>query len=909
MYRSDSLDQLTQGDKENFRTPSCTPSRKARSASASSGRMPMILPSNVKTVLRVRGGCNGVKVPFNIEKASNGKDGITIKGSKFEFDRVLGESALQSEVFQSVVSDAAEQCLRGFNFCVIAYGQTGSGKTHSISGTEEDPGILPKFCDELFLQIEKRKAMEDVYVSISFYEIYNEKVFDLLGKERKPLRIRGGDEVKVQDLVEVGASSRSELNDWRRFGLSRRATAATLINELSSRSHAVFQLTIRRELSRIIDGVEHKRIMVSHCFFVDLAGSEKLAVSGDQFHNETAHINRSLLALQRVVDARSSGLILATVSPMEKFQHETVATLRFASKASKIEQAPLQNEDKYTEKVSYLVAENAAYKHELQMLYAQLANLTAVVAVDRPQSPCLIELFEDDSLNRWTGLSDGVVINSVNEKAAIQVYLSDSSWLIKPITLGVTLNGKELQVDESISLKHADGVVIGGQKFLAAYFDALADPRTFTTYSAVKLQFVTEAFEIEKKKLIEEALEDLKKEESDVKVQMEQELKEMRAELESLRQKEKSAASSQKKVVTKEREEAEKMLLDVEEMHKNLATQVMKAETEFKSYQQTSLELEESKTLLMHLKSRVELLNGLLVKTGKAKSFIFRVQQVSQKYVVRIFNRKYKLYADIVDEEFSAVYDYFADVYQSEMTVDQMTHAVEGFLYGDRLRWKHARGVNAHTSSLFQTAVMNSLQETAMKRRSTIADISKTLNTRRSVLMDHVNDKNDVQGDSENEVVHFLSLYALDGKTSKEMPQLESPVAGLLDIALDAKDHFAVFTFKDNFVSANTTQKKAMSIIGMFRSIATVERFKLASAIYAKQEEFVNAGIDYLFNSVTTTDDKLARLLTRLEELQSVAQKYDDKLNSMTLTTINECVRGFAEFSKKAIKPPMCPRM
>ena len=187
-------------------------------------------------------------------------------------------------MFQSVVADAAEQCLRGFNFCVIAYGQTGSGKTHSISGTEEDPGILPRFCDELFLQIEKRKAMEDVYVSISFYEMYNEKVFDLLGKERKPLRIRGGDEVKVQDLVEVGASSRSELNDWRRFGLSRRATAATLINELSSRSHAVFQLTIRRELSRVIDGTEHKKIMVSHCFFVDLAGSEKLTISGDQFH-------------------------------------------------------------------------------------------------------------------------------------------------------------------------------------------------------------------------------------------------------------------------------------------------------------------------------------------------------------------------------------------------------------------------------------------------------------------------------------------------------------------------------------------------------------------------------------------------------------------------------------------------
>ena len=80
MYRSDSLDQLVHNDKENFPTPSCTPSRKARSASASSGRVPLNLPSNVKTVLRVRTGCTGAKVPFNIEKATAGKDGIAIKG-------------------------------------------------------------------------------------------------------------------------------------------------------------------------------------------------------------------------------------------------------------------------------------------------------------------------------------------------------------------------------------------------------------------------------------------------------------------------------------------------------------------------------------------------------------------------------------------------------------------------------------------------------------------------------------------------------------------------------------------------------------------------------------------------------------------------------------------------------------
>lgn len=153
----------------------------------------------------------------------------------------------------------------------MAYGQTGSGKTHSISGDDANPGILPQFCDDLFTKIKEKNASEEVYVSVSFFEVYNEKIFDLLGKERKALTVHGGDEVKIIGLTEVGVANRKEMNEWRKIGLQQRSTAATLINQLSSRSHAIFRITIRREFVQ-----QQKVITVSHCFFVDLAGSEKL---------------------------------------------------------------------------------------------------------------------------------------------------------------------------------------------------------------------------------------------------------------------------------------------------------------------------------------------------------------------------------------------------------------------------------------------------------------------------------------------------------------------------------------------------------------------------------------------------------------------------------------------------------
>lgn len=101
-------------------------------------------------------------------------------------------------------------------------------------------------------------------------------MYDLLSSERKALRVRGSSEdAYVEGVIEVGVKNVIELENWRRIGLSRRATAATLMNELSSRSHAIFCLKIQREYQDL------NRTVASKCFFVDLAGSERLPSSGD----------------------------------------------------------------------------------------------------------------------------------------------------------------------------------------------------------------------------------------------------------------------------------------------------------------------------------------------------------------------------------------------------------------------------------------------------------------------------------------------------------------------------------------------------------------------------------------------------------------------------------------------------
>ena len=185
--------------------------------------------------------------------------------------------AQQQFVYESIGQPLLARAFDGYNVSIFAYGQTGSGKTYSMIGTSEQPGLIPRFFDELF----ERKAARDKIVSsthleISYYEIYNEKIYDLLrssststtattsgdtaakttatatvtAPSTRALQVREHPQTGPYsvDLLTLSASSAADAKLWLELGNKKRATACTNMNHKSSRSHSVFQINLTQML-------------------------------------------------------------------------------------------------------------------------------------------------------------------------------------------------------------------------------------------------------------------------------------------------------------------------------------------------------------------------------------------------------------------------------------------------------------------------------------------------------------------------------------------------------------------------------------------------------------------------------------------------------------------------------------
>lgn len=336
----------------------------------------------------------------------------------FSYDRVFGPQSSQSEVYEKAVEPLVQQTLRGYNTTVLAYGQTGTGKTHTMEGEVDDPlemGIIPRAMQSIFRTLDLKNDSES-YVKASYLEIYNENLTDLLSSvpvanaqdvpphqqlrlvEDKPKTAgagaRGG--VIVHNLEEVLVKSYEDVKRVMKFALSKRRVASTDLNERSSRSHAVFTVTVHsKELSP--DGEELLR--VGKLNLVDLAGSECVARSGskDLRAREAGSINQSLLTLGRVITALveksphiayrdskltrvlqeslggcSLTLMIATVAPSVICLDETLSTLEYASRAKAIKNKPVANQ-KMTKRAAIrdYVEEIERFRQELQSARAK----------------------------------------------------------------------------------------------------------------------------------------------------------------------------------------------------------------------------------------------------------------------------------------------------------------------------------------------------------------------------------------------------------------------------------------------------------------------------------------------------------------------------------------------------------
>ncbi|KAI8580101.1 hypothetical protein K450DRAFT_156383, partial [Umbelopsis ramanniana AG] len=326
------------------------------------------------------------------------------KPKPFTFDCIFGPTSTQEQVFNEVGSRLVERFLNGYNATVLAYGQTSSGKTYTM-GTEKmcqshdlgDEGIVPRAVSYLFekLQAEEtnraiQSATSAIPAFISFIEIYNEELIDLLNdappEARPAITVR--EDMKGQliwsGVTEATASSVEQVMRYLEQGTQNRATGSTDMNEKSSRSHAIFTVMLRQEkwslnVRALIGKMEQKAVsttsqegetvvLQSKFHFVDLAGSERLkrtAAEGDR-RKEGININAGLLALGNVISilgdpnrkkivthipyrdskltrllqdslgGNSTTLMIACVSPAEHNLIETMNTIKYANRARNI---------------------------------------------------------------------------------------------------------------------------------------------------------------------------------------------------------------------------------------------------------------------------------------------------------------------------------------------------------------------------------------------------------------------------------------------------------------------------------------------------------------------------------------------------------------------------------------------
>ncbi|KAK6618956.1 hypothetical protein RUM44_003337 [Polyplax serrata] len=337
----------------------------------------------------------------------------------WSFDSTHPQYASQETVFATMVLPLMDQVFMGCNACLLAYGQTGSGKSYSMMGLDSgvqgelgsDSGVIPRFFEEVFRRISDiEKHNDSCLVEISYFEIYNEKIHDLLGTHsnfslRKSLKVREHPTFGpyVVDLSAHSVKSFQDVQDWITVGNSQRVTAATGMNEKSSRSHSIFSVTIIQKGKS--HGLHGSRSKVN---LVDLAGSERVAqmcATGTKL-KEGVSINKSLLSLGKVITflaekgkkkgttsfgpyresvltwllreslgGNSRTAMLATISPANVHLDETLATLRYACQARSIVNRVYKNEDANERMIRELRAE----VEKITMLRQELDRMKKMV--------------------------------------------------------------------------------------------------------------------------------------------------------------------------------------------------------------------------------------------------------------------------------------------------------------------------------------------------------------------------------------------------------------------------------------------------------------------------------------------------------------------------------------------------
>ncbi|KAF2738438.1 kinesin-domain-containing protein [Polyplosphaeria fusca] len=346
--------------------------------------------TNINVVVRCRGrNDREVRENSGVVVSTDGVKGKTVdlsmgpsalSNKTYQFDKVFSPAADQNIVFDEVVVPILDEVLDGFNCTIFAYGQTGTGKTYTMTGDIADilplpdnAGIIPRVLYSLFNKLENQDC--ENAVKCSFIELYNEELRDLLSADDSTkLKIyddnnkKGHSTTLVQGMEECHIKTASKGIQMLKEGSHRRQVAATKCNDLSSRSHTVFTITVYIKRANE-DGQDY--VSAGKLNLVDLAGSENIQRSGAENKRaaEAGLINKSLLTLGRVINAlvdksphipyreskltrllqdslggRTKTCIIATLSPAKSNLEETISTLDYAFRAKNIRNKPQVNQ-------------------------------------------------------------------------------------------------------------------------------------------------------------------------------------------------------------------------------------------------------------------------------------------------------------------------------------------------------------------------------------------------------------------------------------------------------------------------------------------------------------------------------------------------------------------------------------
>ncbi|XP_054797941.1 kinesin-like protein KIN-4A isoform X2 [Prosopis cineraria] len=382
-----------------------------------------------------------------------GKPQVQIGAHSFTFDHVYGSTGSpSSSMFEECVAPLVDGLFQGYNATVLAYGQTGSGKTYTMGTGFKDgcqTGIIPQVMNVLFSKIETLKHQIEFQLHVSFIEILKEEVRDLLdpssmskqeaanghaGKVtvpgKPPIQIRetSNGVITLAGSTEVSVSTLKEMAAWLEQGSLSRATASTNMNNQSSRSHAIFTITLEQmhKPKAVMPGENglnesiNDEYLCAKLHLVDLAGSERAKRTGSDGlrFKEGIHINKGLLALGNVISAlgdekkrkegvhvpyrdskltrllqdslggNSRTVMIACISPADINAEETLNTLKYANRARNIQNKPVVNRDpmssemlKMRQQLEYLQAELCARaggsSEEVQVLKERIAWLEA----------------------------------------------------------------------------------------------------------------------------------------------------------------------------------------------------------------------------------------------------------------------------------------------------------------------------------------------------------------------------------------------------------------------------------------------------------------------------------------------------------------------------------------------------